>query len=40
MKEYAPPASLKLSSVDNEYGAAIGAVIFWVIGVVLVWVVT
>lgn len=29
MKEYHSPATLRLSSVDNEYGLAIGAVVLW-----------
>lgn len=32
MKEYHSPATLRLSSVDNEYGLAIGAVVLWAIG--------
>ena len=38
--QYMSPASLRLSSVDNEYGAAIGAVVLWVIGAVFGWLVT
>lgn len=30
MKEYHSPATLRLSSVDNEYGLAIGIVFGWV----------
>lgn len=37
MKEYHSPATLRLSSVDNEYGLAIGAVVLWAIGVVFGW---
>ena len=29
--QYMSPASLRLSSVDNEYGAAIGAVFGWLV---------
>ena len=39
-REYVSPASLRLSSVDNEYGAAIGAVVLWEIGAVFGWLVT
>lgn len=39
-QEYTSPASLRLSSVDNEYGAAIGAVVLWVIGAVFGWLAT
>ena len=38
MKEYNSPATLRLSSVDNEYGLAIGAVVLWAIGIVFGWV--
>lgn len=40
MKEYSSPATLRLTSVENEYGAAIGAVVWWVIGIAAAWVVT
>lgn len=40
MKEYHSPATLRLSSVDNEYGLAIGAVVLWAIGIVFGWIAT
>lgn len=40
MREYNAPATLKLSSVDNEYGLAIGAVVVWAIGAAFMWLAT
>ncbi|SET34668.1 hypothetical protein [[Clostridium] polysaccharolyticum] len=37
-KQYQSPTSIKLSGVENEYGAAIGAAAVWAIGIGAVWV--
>lgn len=36
-KKYQSPTAIKLSGVENEYGAAIGAGAVWLIGIGPVW---
>lgn len=37
-REYTSPAMVRLSGKENDYGAAIGAVAVWVIGIGPAWV--
>lgn len=36
-KQYVSPSSVRLSGVENDYGAAIGAGALWVIGIGVGW---
>lgn len=37
-RQYQPPAMVRLSGKDNEYGAGIGAIAVWVIGIGPAWI--
>ena len=36
-KQYVSPSTVRLSGMENDYGLAIGAGVFWVIGIGIGW---